>query len=37
MADNKLRLLDPIRQVIQVEHYSLRTEEFYINWMKRNI
>lgn len=37
MADNKPLLSDQVRQVIQVEHYSLRTEESYINWIKRNI
>jgi site-specific recombinase XerD len=34
---NKPRLLDQVRQIIRVKHYSLRTEESYINWIKRFI
>jgi hypothetical protein len=34
---NKPRLLDQVRQVIRIKHYSLRTEESYINWIKRFI
>ena len=30
-------LLDQVRQVIRVKHYSLRTEESYVNWIKRYI
>jgi integron integrase len=37
MAENKPRLLDQVRQIIRVKHYSLRTEESYINWIKRFI
>ena len=38
MTDNKKpRLLDQVRQVICVKHYSLRTEEAYIDWIKRYI
>jgi site-specific recombinase XerD len=38
MKDNrKPKLLDQVRQVIRVKHYSLRTEESYINWIKRFI
>ena len=33
----KPKLLDQVRQVIRVKHYSLRTEESYINWIKRFI
>ena len=33
----KPRLLDQVRQVIRVKHYSLRTQESYINWIKRFI
>jgi integron integrase len=33
----KPRLLDQVRQVIRVKHYSLRTEESYISWIKRFI
>jgi len=34
---NKPKLLDQVRQVIRVKHYSLRTEEAYLNWIKRFI
>ena len=30
-------LLDQVRQIIRIKHYSLRTEESYINWIKRFI
>jgi len=35
--DRKPKLLDQVRQVIRIKHYSLRTEESYINWIKRFI
>jgi integron integrase len=31
------RLLDQIRQAIRRKHYSIRTEEAYVNWVKRFI
>ena len=31
------RLLDRVRNALRVRHYSLRTEEAYINWIKRYI
>lgn len=31
------KLLDQARYIIRRKHYSLRTEETYINWMKRYI
>lgn len=31
------RLLDQVRQEIRVRHYSIRTEEAYLNWIKRFI
>ena len=38
MSDSKKpRLLEQVRQVIRVKHYSLRTEESYVNWIKRYI
>ena len=37
MRENKSRLLDQVRQIIRVKHYSLKTEESYINWIKRFI
>jgi len=29
------RLLDQVRQAIRRKHYSIRTEEAYVNWIKR--
>jgi site-specific recombinase XerD len=34
---NKPRLLDQVRDRIRVKHYSLRTEQAYIQWIKRFI
>lgn len=31
------RLLDQVREVMRVNHYSIRTEEAYIQWIKRYI
>ena len=31
------RLLDDVRRAIRVKHYSIRTEEAYIQWIKRYI
>jgi site-specific recombinase XerD len=33
----KARLLDQVREVIRLKHYSLRTEESYVQWIKRYI
>ncbi len=30
-------LLDQVRRLIRVKHYSIRTEEAYVNWIKRFI
>jgi site-specific recombinase XerD len=35
MAEKKL--LDQVRDVIRVKHYSYKTEKSYINWIKRYI
>ena len=37
MTEDKSRLLNQVRQIIRVKHYSLRTEESYIHWIKRFI
>ncbi|MDP8226425.1 MAG: integron integrase [Candidatus Celaenobacter polaris] len=38
MTENKKpKLLDQVRQIIRIKHYSLRTEESYLNWIKRFI
>jgi integron integrase len=34
---SKPRLLDRVRDTLRVHHYSLRTEEAYIQWIKRYI
>lgn len=31
------KLLDQVRQAIRVRHYSIRTEEAYLTWIKRVI
>src|SRR5437667_311764 len=33
----KARLLDQVREVIRVKHYSIRTEQAYVGWIKRFI
>ena len=33
----KPRLLDQMRQVIRVKHYSIRTEKTYLSWVKQFI
>ena len=33
----KARLLDQVREVMRLKHYSLRTEQTYIQWIKRFI
>lgn len=33
----KPKLLDQVRTVIRTRHYSVRTEEAYIHWIKRFI
>ena len=35
--DKKPELLDQVRQIIRVKHYSMRTEESYTTWIKRFI
>jgi len=31
------RLFDLIRQTLRVKHYSMRTEQTYLHWIKRFI
>ena len=33
----KPKLLDQVREVLRLKHYSLRTEEAYVDWIKRFI
>jgi glutaredoxin 2 len=34
---NKPKLLDQVRDVIRRKHYSIRTEQAYLDWIKRFI
>jgi hypothetical protein len=31
------KLLDQVRQIVRAKHYSPRTEEAYVTWIKRSI
>ena len=33
----QLKLLDQVRDALRVRHYSIRTEETYVQWIKRYI
>ncbi len=33
----KPKLLDQVRQILRLRHYSLRTEEAYVAWIRRYI
>ncbi len=33
----KPKLLDQVRAAIRTKHYSIRTEESYVNWIKKFI
>src|ERR1017187_635201 len=35
IANPKSKLLDQVREVLRVKHYSLRTEEAYVQWVRR--
>ena len=37
MNQRPKKLLDQVREAIQVKHYSIRTEQAYVNWIKRYI
>ena len=37
MAPQPPKLLDQVRQVLRTKHYSLRTEDAYVDWIKRFI
>ena len=34
---NKPKLLEQVRSIIRTKHYSIRTEESYVNWIKKFI
>ena len=31
----KKKLLDQVREVVRLKHYSIRTERTYVDWIKR--
>jgi hypothetical protein len=35
--DHKPKLLDQVRNKIRFKHYSFRTEQAYVDWIKRFI
>ena len=37
MNKKPVKLLDLVRQKIRLKHYSIRTEEAYVSWIKRYI
>ncbi len=37
MTKQPLKLLDRVRHKIRLKHYSIRTEEAYVSWIKRYI
>ena len=36
-AADKVKLLDQVRQTIRLKHYSIRTEEAYVGWIRKFI
>ncbi|MCF6155742.1 MAG: integron integrase [Candidatus Brocadia sp.] len=37
MSDKPKKLLEQVRDLIRLKHYSIRTEQTYLSWMKRYI
>jgi integrase-like protein len=37
MPNPKAKLLDQVREVLRVKHYSIHTEDAYVGWIKRFI
>ena len=37
MADKPKKLLDQVRDALRMKHYSMRTEQSYVSWIKRYI
>jgi len=33
--EDKPKLLDQVREKLRVKHYSIRTEQAYVDWIKR--
>ena len=36
-AHGERKLLDQVREVLRLKHYAIRTEEAYVDWIKRYI
>lgn len=36
-VENKPKLLDQVWEVIRMKHYSMKTEEAYVHWIKKYI
>jgi len=36
-SQNKSKLLDQVRDVIRLKHFSIQTEQSYIHWIRRFI
>jgi hypothetical protein len=34
-SGNSPRLLDQVRELIRIRHYSIRTEQAYLQWIRR--
>src|SRR3974390_1040947 len=37
VANPKLKLLDQVREVMRLKHYSIRTERCYCDWIRRYV
>src|SRR5258708_38615349 len=37
VPDPKLKLLEQVREVMRLRHYSIRTEQWYCDWIRRYI
>ena len=37
VANPKLKLLEQVREVMRLKHYSIRTERSYCDWIKRYV
>ncbi|HNT78203.1 MAG TPA: integron integrase, partial [Anaerolineae bacterium] len=35
MSEKPRKLLDQVRDVLRLKHYALRTEEAYVDWIRR--
>ena len=35
LSGNEMKLLDRVRAALRARHYSLRTEDAYVGWIRR--